>query len=112
MQLFAHDGRLLIERVRLADKFWTRLLGLIGRANLPQNECLILPNCNSVHTMFMRFPIDVAFVDRTGKVIAVRNNLKPWRIAGPVRGAESVVELAASLLQRLEIGKGYEFANP
>ena len=111
LMLFGRDGRLLIERVRLAHHFWTRLRGLIGRDELAPDECLVLPNCNSVHTMFMSYPIDVAFVDDTGKVIATRSNLGPWRIAGPVRGAQSVVELSAASLDRLGIGKGYEFGN-
>jgi uncharacterized protein len=77
-----------------AQTFWERLGGLLVRKPLIQNEALHLMPCNSVHTFFMRYPIDVVFVDELGFVKKVVPNLKPWRIA-MCKGARSVFELCA-----------------
>lgn len=68
--------------------------GLLGRRQLPDDECLLIRPAGSIHTFFMRFPIDALFLDRELRVLAVSNDLKPWRVAGQ-RGAHVVVEMAA-----------------
>jgi uncharacterized membrane protein (UPF0127 family) len=66
-----------------------------------------------VHTFFMRFPMDVVFLDREGKVVKVVRNLKPWRAAG-ARGARSALELAAGEAARrgLDVGQRLELDAP
>jgi uncharacterized membrane protein (UPF0127 family) len=68
--------------------------GLLGRSSLAPEEGILLRPAGSVHTAFMRFPIDVVFVDRDGEVLRVAEALPPWRTAS-ARGAKAVVELAA-----------------
>ena len=81
--------------------------GLLGRDGLAQGEGLLLKPCGSVHTFFMRFPIDVVFLDRELSVVAVRPEVVPWRTVG-ARGAKVTLELAAGEAARLEIAPGME----
>ena len=68
--------------------------GLLGRDRLERGEGLLLRPASSIHTFFMRFPIDAVFVGRDGTVLGVEHELKPWRMARR-RGAKWVLELAA-----------------
>jgi uncharacterized protein len=88
------DGSVVCERYRIADNFFSRMRGLLGRRDLPDDECLLIRPAGSIHTFFMRFPIDVLFLDRELQVLAVSSDLGPWRMAGQ-RGARVVVEMAA-----------------
>ena len=88
------DGRTLCETCVVADNPLTRLRGLLGRRNLPEGEGLLLRPSSSIHTWFMRFAIDVVFLDRELRVLRVVDSLRPWRFAG-CRGASAVLELPA-----------------
>lgn len=70
----------LSETVIVADTFTKRLKGLLGKKTLPAHQCLWIKDCPSVHTFFMKFPIDVVFVNKTLKVTKIHKNLKPWRM--------------------------------
>jgi uncharacterized membrane protein (UPF0127 family) len=87
-------GAIVCERCVVADRPLARLRGLLGRRELPAGEGLLLRPTGAVHTSFMRFPIDVVFLDRELTVIGVVDGLAPWRAAGR-RGARAVLELAA-----------------
>jgi uncharacterized membrane protein (UPF0127 family) len=78
----------------VADSFATRLRGLLGRRSLPAGEGMLIRRESSVHTFFMRFAIDVVFLDAEGRVLRVDENVGPWRLKA-CRGARSVLELAA-----------------
>jgi len=80
------DGSVACPRCRVADRPLARLRGLLGRAALEPGEGLLITPTGSVHTCFMRFPIDVVFLDRDGAVLGVRADLRPWRASGR-RGA-------------------------
>ena len=84
--LIGADGRVACEQCLLADRPWARMWGLLGRRSLPWGEGLLLRPAASVHTFFMRFPIDVVFLDRELTVLGVTPELRPWRTAGK-RGA-------------------------
>ncbi len=88
-------GRDLATRAQVAASFWTRLRGLIGRPHLAPGEGLVLIPSRGVHMWFMRFPIDVVYVDREGRVVDVDEHLAPWRIGRPRPRAHFVVELPA-----------------
>ncbi len=85
------SDRVLAERVSVADNIWSRFWGLMGRRHLAEDEGLLIAPCYSVHTMFMRFPIDVIFLDRDDRVLKIAA-MKPFR-AAVGRGARSVVEM-------------------
>lgn len=73
-----------------------RRRGLLGRDALGASEALIIAPTNAIHTFFMRFDIDVAFVARDGRIVKIRARIPPWRIAAAL-GAFAVVEVAAGV---------------
>jgi uncharacterized membrane protein (UPF0127 family) len=99
------DGRVVCEHLLVAARPLRRMRGLLGRASLPGGEGILLRPAGSVHTFFMRFPIDVLFLDREGVVVGIEPALAPWRTAGR-RGAKSVVELAAGECERRGVDVG------
>ena len=86
-------GTELASDVGLARSMWARFWGLMGRGSLPERHGLFISPCSSVHTFFMRFPIDVIFVDRAGRVVKIVPAMKPWRAALGGSGAHSALEL-------------------
>lgn len=101
------DGqRVVCAQCRVADTFGARLRGLLGRKALADGEGLLLKPLSSVHTWFMRFPIDVVFLDRELKVVKVIQ-LPPWRVAA-ARGAHAALELAAGAAAGLAVGTRLE----
>jgi len=91
--------------VELAVTRRTRRKGLLGRDELPSSTGMVLAPCCSIHTAFMRFPIDAAFVSRGGKVLKMVHGLKAWRMALSPR-AYAVVELPAGTLRRRGVAAG------
>lgn len=87
-------------RLYIARTFRQRLLGLAGLRTLAPQSALLITGCDSVHSAWMRFAIDVAFLDPDGRVLRVVENLGPWRAAW-CRGAASVVETRAGDAARL-----------
>ena len=77
----------------MARSYWSRLVGLTGRAGLAEGEGLLLAPCSSVQCFFMRFPIDVIFVDRDAQVVKVAPGLRPFRVTLGGRGAWAAVEV-------------------
>jgi uncharacterized membrane protein (UPF0127 family) len=98
-------GTIVAARVAVGASLWRRFRGLMGRASLERGEGLWLPGTNGIHMLFMRFPIDCAFVgppDPHGgaAVVGVRRSLPPWRgVVWYVRGAKGVIELPAGALE-------------
>jgi uncharacterized protein len=105
VRLTREDGRVVCEQLLVAARPLRRMRGLLGRATLPSGEGILLRPAGSVHTFFMRFPIDVVFLDREDVVVGIAPALEPWRTAGR-RGAKAVVELAAGECARcgLQVG--------
>lgn len=107
------EGASLAPRVTVARSFWGRFRGLMGRASLAADEALYLP-VDSIHMLFMRFPIDALFLDAADaagvqRVVAIRPGLRPWTgLVLPVRGAAGVLELPAGAIERhdLRVGDG------
>ena len=96
--LEAGSGRIVVEDLELARSSWARFMGLMGRPDLERGRGLWLEPCNSIHMFFMRFAIDVVFLDKQRRVKKVMLNLKPWRISPIVFGARTVVELPSGTL--------------
>ena len=98
-------GEVVCERCALATTAITRITGLLGRAELPEREGILLQPASSIHTAFMRFAIDVVFLDRELNVVGVESDVPPWRAAGR-RGAKAVLELAAGEARRRGVAPG------
>ena len=79
---------------RLADGFVSRFFGLMGRASLPGGDGMLFAPGGTIHTFFMRFPLDVAFLGREGGVLRVAEGVRPWRLTRAPRGTRFVLELA------------------
>ena len=103
-ELTRADGQLVC-RCRVAISFASRFCGLMGVAQLPPGSGLLLPGTRSVHTHFMRFPIDVVFLDSELRIVSIVQALRPWRMAR-AKAAKSVLELAAGNCERLELAEG------
>ncbi len=89
------SGKTVVARLTIADGFWSRFAGLQLRRPPPVDAGLLLVPCNSVHTCFMRFAVDVVFLDGKGTVLAVRRGLRPWRMAFGPRKSHAVLEVIA-----------------
>ncbi len=99
----ADDGTVVCAKCELAETFWPKFRGLMGRASLPADEGMLFRPAGSIHMFFMRFPIDVVFCDRELRVVKVVRGLKPWRTAA-ARRAKVTIELAAGAAAGLEPG--------
>ena len=86
------------DQIEWAGSSGSRKKGLLGRDTLPRGEGLYLVPCQWIHMFGMRFPIDVVFVDRNGKVLTIHHALKPNRISKLVWRAEGALELPAGTL--------------
>ena len=91
-------GKIVVAELRIADGFWSRLVGLQFRRKLPSNTGLLLVPCNSVHTCFVRFSVDVVFLDNRGCILTVRHHLRPWRLAFGPRKTHAVLEMPAGAI--------------
>jgi len=103
------DGTVVCERCVLADSWWLRLKGLLGRADLPADEGILLRPAGSIHMFFMRFGIDAVFLDRELQVLRVVEDLRPWRMASK-RRSRSVLELSVGACERAGVREGDRLA--
>lgn len=94
-----------------ADHSAARNKGLLGRTGLPTGGGLWIVPCESVHTFFMKFPLDLVYLDRNKKVKKVRDNVGPWRLSACL-SAHSIIELPAGTIANTQTQRGdqLEFA--
>lgn len=98
------DGSIVVKQLILAESVVDRMQGLLGRKQLPADTGMLIRPCRSIHMWFMRFPIDVAFLDADLHVLRIIRNLQPWQLAWGPRKTHSVLETAAGVLKSLNIG--------
>jgi hypothetical protein len=89
----------LAEDTIIADTFFTRIKGLLCKKEFKKGQALIIKPCNSIHTFFMHFPIDVLFVDKHNQVIKVISSLRPTRLTPIYFNSAFVVELPTGTAQ-------------
>jgi uncharacterized membrane protein (UPF0127 family) len=104
------QGLVIASQVRHARGIWARAVGLIGRRSLDADEGLWISPCNGVHTVGMRFPVDVIALDRNMRVLSIIPRLNPFRVLWPRRGRHSVIELAAGKSSMIREGDVLNFA--
>lgn len=94
-----HDrtGQVVADRLQTAFDSASRRTGLLAQSSWPPGSALIIAPCQAVHTVGMRFAIDVLFVDRGGRVVKVRERVRPWRMAAALT-AFAAIELPAGAL--------------
>jgi uncharacterized protein len=104
-RLRTSDGTVVCERCELPESWFARMRGLLGRSGLEPGNGMLIDAAPSVHMFFMRFPIDVVFLDRDWKVVRVVHGLRPWRVAG-ARRAVAALELSAGAAAEAGIQEG------
>ena len=92
-----------VDRIEIADSYFTRLRGLMFRKTLGKDEGLLLKRCSSIHCCFMNFPIDVVYVNDKMDVLKIET-VRPWRVGSIVRGAKHIIELAEGAAMALKPG--------
>lgn len=83
-----------------------RMKGLLGKKELKKGQALVLKPCNSIHTFFMRFPIDVLFVDKDNRVIEAISKVQPFRLTYIYFNAALAIELPTATIQSSSTSKG------
>jgi len=92
---FVVEGKVIVPHVLAARSMPARMLGLLGRKGLPQGQAMLLDPCSSIHTVGMRFSLDVVFLDRSGKIVRIAQGVRPNRFLLGGRGAHHAIEMEA-----------------
>jgi hypothetical protein len=103
--LVDEQGRVACEHCDVAKRMFARIRGLMGRASLEPGSGMLITRSGSIHTFFMRFPIDAVFLDRNLRVKKIVRDMRPRRVAAS-SGARSVLELPAGAADRVGIAVG------
>ena len=93
-------GAVIADKVEVAESFWSRGKGLIGRKSLAEGYGLVIRPCGSIHMFFMSIPLDVLHVDKDGRIVKILHEIKPWRVGPIVFKSKWVVELPAGTARR------------
>ena len=96
----------VVKEGRIAGNFLTKFRGLMGVRHLPEGSGLLITGCNSVHTHFMRIPIDVLYVDESHRVVDLDPQMATWRIGRTRKGATSVIEIPSGTATRTQCAIG------
>ena len=99
------EGAVLCERCEIPETAFGRMRGLLGRDGLEPGTGVLIDRAGSVHMFFMRFPIDVVFLDRNRKVVRIVHGLRPWRVAG-ARKAVAALELPVGTVDEAGLEEG------
>tara|TARA_B100000925_G_scaffold290618_1_gene276247 strand:+ start:5630 stop:5965 length:336 start_codon:yes stop_codon:yes gene_type:complete len=106
-----HGEKVISDNVRVADDTLSRMVGLLNCKKLDTGESLLIEPCNSIHTFFMKFNIDVLFLDKNFKVVKVFRDLPPWRITRPYFSVKRVVEANADTFDEVKPGDQLELRD-
>lgn len=104
VKILTIDNKLILENVIIAESYFSRLKGLMGKNIIEDNEGLLMRPCNSIHTFFMKFNIDIVFIDIDFKVVDVYIDLAPWKISKIYKNAKFVIEGKVGSLSKLKKG--------
>jgi uncharacterized membrane protein (UPF0127 family) len=103
-------GSSVAEHCRVAASLRDRTVGLLATASLHAGEGLLIERTQSIHMFFMRYPIDVVFVDRQAKVTRTVTGLRPWRVIWWARGARDCLELPVGAIEASGTVRGDQLA--
>ena len=105
MKLYVGD-KIALGNLIVASDPLKRLLGFMFKKHIGNDEGLFIPKCNCVHTLFMKTPIDIVYLDKNMKVYDVEHSVNPWRFCMPKFKAAHVLELAVGNAEQLCIKEG------
>ena len=107
-----HSNFVLTKKARIADGFSDRLMGLMFKTEMKDFDGLLILGSNSIHTCFMRFNIDVLFLNKENKVIKIFENMKPWRFTWMYLKAIKVLELpGGTISHQVKVGDHLELVH-
>ncbi len=95
-----NSGTRIVSKLKIADTFLSRAIGLLLTKELKEEEGLLLIPCKSIHTWFMRYSIDIVFLGMNSDVIAVYEKMRPFRATKYHKNARSALELPSGILAR------------
>lgn len=98
--------QVLVPQLKKAEGFFQRAKGLIGKKDISEFEGMFFDRCNSIHTCFMSMSIDCVFCDGNMNVLAIFQNVKPWRLVGPIWKAKNVIEVKSGQVKNWQIQVG------
>ncbi len=101
----------LVKEAKFAKNFFERMLGLIPRKEISEEQALVFENCKQIHTFFMKFSIDVIYLNRDSKVIKLEESISPFRICRWVKDSKYIIEAKAGIIKNknIEIGDKIKF---
>lgn len=101
------SGKVVASRLLTAFDSESRRKGLLAQGSLPPSTAMIIAPTNAIHTFFMKFPIDIAFVSKSGRILKIRSSVPAWRMTASLR-AFAVLEMAAGSLDTSDTKVGDE----
>lgn len=101
------SGKVIADRLLTAFDSQSRRKGLLAHGSLPRSTALIIAPTNAIHTFFMKFPIDIVFVSKAGRILKIRSRVPAWRMTGSLR-AYAVLEMAAGSVDGSDMKVGDE----
>jgi len=104
------SGAVVAQHLRPAHSHWTRFKGLLGTKSLEDGHGLWIKPCNQVHMFFMKYAIDVVFIDKDHRVVRLVEGLAPGKISPKVPEAQSVIELPVGTIARAGLAEGASLA--
>ena len=97
---------LIAKTITVANNPFSRMKGLLGTASLPVQKALVITPCNSIHMLFMQFPIDVIFINKTNHVVGLVNNIPPFAFSPIFWESSCAIELPAGTIQQTQTAVG------
>ena len=102
----------VVESVTVANTMWARGMGLMFKKSLREDEGMLIDPCNSIHTFFMNFKIDVLFINKSNEIVKIKRSMPPWRMSTIYFSSKKVLELMGGVLpESVEEGDTLEFIN-
>ncbi len=96
----------IAEKCEIADNFLSRFLGLMFKNELPEGNGLLITPCNSIHMFFMKFPLDIIFIDKEYNIVHLIENIKPWKFSEIIWSSNSVIELPTGAISKTRTAVG------
>ncbi|MFC3041559.1 DUF192 domain-containing protein [Virgibacillus xinjiangensis] len=103
-------GEIIAREVRVADRFWSRLKGLMFTKNMQESTGLHITPCASIHTFFMNYSIDILYLNREKEIVGIEENLEKGKIGKRFKQVRSVIELPAGTIKNTSTAIGQTVA--
>lgn len=111
IKLISKENEVVLENVVIADSFFSRLKGLMGKNTIKDDEGLLIRPCNSIHTFFMKFNLDIAFIDKNFIVLEIYRDLAPNKLSKIYKKSKFVIESKTGSLYKLKKGEQIQIVN-